>query len=158
VLVRHEAINCYDRAHFLAIASSAMRRIVVDHARGRSAQKRRSGLVRLPFEPATFAVSDDFAELVENHDLLEKLARKHARVAQVRARTTRAVSRQWSPQRQYGYGIEPDKPLTAPSAIRWSNSFADRRSVNLRQRLKHRAVLNRQSTRRAVVRVRCSRC
>src|ERR1035441_1861464 len=48
VLVRHDAINCHDRAHFLAIASTAMRRILVDHARNRSAQKRASGLKRVP--------------------------------------------------------------------------------------------------------------
>jgi RNA polymerase sigma factor (TIGR02999 family) len=83
VLVRHDAINCHDRAHFLAIASTAMRRILVDHARNRSAQKRASGLKRVPDDPAEFAISDDFAELVEIDDLLEKLAKKHARVAQV---------------------------------------------------------------------------
>jgi len=82
VLVRHDAINWQDRAHFLAIASSAMRRILVDHARARSAQKRRAGQVHIA-DPADFAVKDDFAELLEIDDLLEKLAKKHPRVAQV---------------------------------------------------------------------------
>jgi DNA-directed RNA polymerase specialized sigma24 family protein len=39
--------------------------------------------VHIAADPADFAVSDDFAELLEIDDLLEKLAKKHARVAQV---------------------------------------------------------------------------
>jgi RNA polymerase sigma factor (TIGR02999 family) len=35
-----------NRAHFLAVAAQAMRRILVDHARGRNAQKRGGGDVR----------------------------------------------------------------------------------------------------------------
>jgi RNA polymerase sigma factor (TIGR02999 family) len=82
-LVRHDAVNWQNRAHFLAIASTAMRRILVDHAREHSAQKRGAGQTRLAEDPSDFAVGADFAELVELDDLLEKLSRKHARVAQV---------------------------------------------------------------------------
>jgi RNA polymerase sigma factor (TIGR02999 family) len=39
-----------NRAHFLAVASRAMRRILVDHARGRNAKKRGSGAARLALE------------------------------------------------------------------------------------------------------------
>jgi RNA polymerase sigma-70 factor, ECF subfamily len=39
-----------NRAHFFAVASSLMRRIPVDHARGRQAEKRGGGAVRLDFE------------------------------------------------------------------------------------------------------------
>jgi RNA polymerase sigma-70 factor (ECF subfamily) len=82
-LMRHDAINYQNRAHFLAIASTAMRRILVDHARQHSAQKRGSGKTGISEDPADFAVGADFAELIELDDLLEKLSRKHARVAQV---------------------------------------------------------------------------
>lgn len=82
-LVRHDTINWQNRAHFLAIASTAMRRILVDHARLHQAQRRGSGKARVSQDPEQFAVGADFAELVELDDLLEKLSRKHARVAQV---------------------------------------------------------------------------
>ncbi len=82
-LVRHDAVNWQNRAHFLAVASTAMRRILVDHARQHSAQKRGHGQTRLAEDPEAFAVGADFSELVELDDLLEKLSRKHARVAQV---------------------------------------------------------------------------
>lgn len=39
-----------NRAHFLAVAARAMRRILVDHARGRNAQKRGSGAARFSLE------------------------------------------------------------------------------------------------------------
>jgi RNA polymerase sigma-70 factor, ECF subfamily len=82
-LVRHDAVNWQNRAHFLAIASTAMRRILVDHARHHSAQKRGSGQTRISEDPKDFAVGADFAELIELDELLEKLSQKHARVAQV---------------------------------------------------------------------------
>lgn len=82
-LVRHDAVNWQSRAHFLAIASTAMRRILVDYARQHSAQKRGPGSKRISEDPNDFAVGADFVELVELDELLEKLSRKHARVAQV---------------------------------------------------------------------------
>jgi RNA polymerase sigma-70 factor (ECF subfamily) len=39
-LLRHQTIEWQSRAHFLAVASSVMRRILVDHARRRRAGKR----------------------------------------------------------------------------------------------------------------------
>src|SRR5262245_24272685 len=39
-----------DRAHFLAVASRAMRRILVDHARGRNSLKRGSGAYKLQLD------------------------------------------------------------------------------------------------------------
>lgn len=39
-LLRHQTIEWQGRAHFLAVASVVMRRILVDHARGRRAGKR----------------------------------------------------------------------------------------------------------------------
>jgi RNA polymerase sigma factor (TIGR02999 family) len=43
------------RAHFLGVAAGAMRRVLVDHARGRNAQKRGSG--------ATLVIVDDLDDL-----------------------------------------------------------------------------------------------
>lgn len=42
-LARAGAVNAEDRAHFLAIAATAMRQVVVDHARAALSQKRGGG-------------------------------------------------------------------------------------------------------------------
>jgi RNA polymerase sigma-70 factor (ECF subfamily) len=54
------------RAHFLGVAASAMRRVLVDHARGRNAQKRGSG--------ATRVTVDDFDDLPQPHEEVDLVA------------------------------------------------------------------------------------
>ena len=46
-LVQMERISLADRAHFIALASRMMRRILIDHARARSSSKRRHHKVEL---------------------------------------------------------------------------------------------------------------
>lgn len=65
------------RAHFLGVAASAMRRVLVDHARGRNAQKRGSGATlvtvsdlddlprRAPEEVDLVALDDALSRLTE---------------------------------------------------------------------------------------------
>ena len=73
------------RAHFLGVAASAMRRVLVDHARGRNAHKRGSGatvvtlddLEDLP-QPAAEGV-----DLVVLDDALSRLAALDARQGQI---------------------------------------------------------------------------
>jgi RNA polymerase sigma factor (TIGR02999 family) len=74
-----------NRAHFLAIAAQAMRRILVEHARGRNAKKRGSGKARLSIDdvdaPAPDAV--EAVDLVMLDDALAKLAALDARQARI---------------------------------------------------------------------------
>ncbi|MEZ5400119.1 MAG: ECF-type sigma factor [Bryobacteraceae bacterium] len=81
-LVRQREMRWQNRAHFLAMASEMMRRILVDHARARGA-RRRDGGVRVPLEPDQFVTGQDFEEIILLDDLLTRLARKNARLAQV---------------------------------------------------------------------------
>ncbi|MFN7922429.1 MAG: sigma-70 family RNA polymerase sigma factor [Bryobacteraceae bacterium] len=81
-MVRQDSASWQSRSHFLAVASEAMRRILVDHARNRQAKKRPSGS-RLSFDEIQIGSDADFAELLEIDDLLEKLAAKDARAARV---------------------------------------------------------------------------
>lgn len=46
-LVNHRAMNWQNRAHFFGAAAQAMRRILVDHARAKNAQKRKGEHVTL---------------------------------------------------------------------------------------------------------------
>jgi len=81
-LVDAEDIDWRDRSHFLAVASRAMRRILVDYARRRHAQKRggRTEDVRLNDE----LIPDDKVGPVRKLDnALDVLAQEHERSSKV---------------------------------------------------------------------------
>jgi len=74
-----------DRRHFFAIAARTMRKVLVDHARKRNADKRGGGDRAVPLEHATVAVQRP-AELVDlDHALsaLEKLDERKARAIEL---------------------------------------------------------------------------
>ena len=61
-----------DRGHFFAAAAQAMRRILVDNARRKRAQKRGAGLQRQPLDPVAAPEID--VEVLALDEALEKLA------------------------------------------------------------------------------------
>lgn len=71
-----------DRAHFLAVAATAMRRILVSYARGRTAQKRGGGEVVVTFDEAAGggATAGDLVALDEVLARLEQVNERPARV------------------------------------------------------------------------------
>jgi len=70
-----------DRVHFLAVCAQVFRRILVDSARSRGAQKRGGGGIRLPFDEEFHAGIETPADLVRLDDALEELARIDPRKA-----------------------------------------------------------------------------
>lgn len=77
-----------DRGHFLAIASTAMRRILVDHARRHRALRRGGGVRRIPFTSLEGMPADERAELLVDLDeallRLAALDERQARVVECR--------------------------------------------------------------------------
>jgi RNA polymerase sigma factor (TIGR02999 family) len=73
------------RNHFFAAAAEAMRRILVDSARRKVAQKRGGYEVTVQFDPAhgDFAVAASPSEVVAVHDALDALAETDALTADV---------------------------------------------------------------------------
>lgn len=71
------------RAHFMAVAAVAMRRVLVDHARRRKADKRGGDAARLELNDADAAEYRRDIKVLELDDLLEKLARLDPRRARV---------------------------------------------------------------------------
>ena len=72
-----------NRAHFLAVASQQLRRILVDHARQRQSEKRGGGLQATTLVEAS-AVARTFEEnLLDLHDALDGLAGLDPRAARV---------------------------------------------------------------------------
>jgi RNA polymerase sigma factor (TIGR02999 family) len=63
-----------DRCHFFAVASKAMRQILVNHAKSRLSAKRGAGAVNVSIDDVQPAVHQEAAEIVALHDALEALS------------------------------------------------------------------------------------
>jgi len=72
-----------DRAHFLAVASLAMRRVLVDRARARVALKRGGESKRLTLDEEEIGVDDQPRVLLELNESLDHLAQVEPRLARV---------------------------------------------------------------------------
>lgn len=71
------------RSHFLGLAAHQMRRILVDYARLRKAEKREGCEKRLRLDEALLMADQQPAELVALHEALEQFASEHGRQAKV---------------------------------------------------------------------------
>lgn len=82
LLGRHK-VEWQSRSHFFAVASRVIRRILVDHARERGAQKRGGGIRVLDLDDVV-VLADKQSELVlAVHSALERLSKLDERQAQV---------------------------------------------------------------------------
>ena len=112
-LIDQKGANWQNRAHFFAVAARVMRRILVDYARNRLAEKRGGGQPRLPLDEALVFSKEKSGELLALDEALERLEEKDERVhrvielrffgglsveetAEVLGIATRTVKRDWS--------------------------------------------------------------
>jgi len=72
-LANVENATFQDRCHFFAVASSAMRQILVNHAKSRLTEKRGGGRVNVSLDEVQPAVHQEAAEIVALHEALESL-------------------------------------------------------------------------------------
>ena len=72
-----------NRAHFFAVAARAMRQILVSYARRQRSQKRGGGALKMDLDEAALVSPEESKEIVELHDVLERLATLDSRKAQV---------------------------------------------------------------------------
>lgn len=85
-LVDQTRVTWQNRSHFFAIASQAVRRIIIDHARQRLAQKRGGGWVRVPLDGLDGGAElsrDGAARFLALDEALERLGLVDARQARV---------------------------------------------------------------------------
>jgi RNA polymerase sigma factor (TIGR02999 family) len=75
------SVNWQDRAHFFAMAATAMRRVLVDHARSKGRHKRAG--VQVSLDESVMVLPDREDELLAIDDALNDLARKDERAAKV---------------------------------------------------------------------------
>ena len=71
-----------DRAHFLALASRAMRFVLIDHVRSGHAEKRGGGMVGISLDDVQLGDAPDH-DLLALNEALENLSSYSARLAQV---------------------------------------------------------------------------
>jgi RNA polymerase sigma-70 factor, ECF subfamily len=82
-LIDYSRIEWTGRAHFLAVAATAMRRILVDHARGHRSVKRGGMLRRVSIDSVELGTEDRAELLIAIDDALGRLKEVDARQAQV---------------------------------------------------------------------------
>ena len=81
-MVRYQEVDWKGRAHFFGAAAQTMRRILVDHARARSAEKRSGEHVSLT-QAGADAHDVSLEQLIELNDALERLAQERPRWVRV---------------------------------------------------------------------------
>jgi RNA polymerase sigma factor (TIGR02999 family) len=82
-LVEQRTITCQNRAHFLALAATMMRRILVNHAHARGAAKRGGGLRPVTLDSACVQGPRREIDVLVVNNALEKLAVVDAAKARV---------------------------------------------------------------------------
>ena len=82
-LVDQSRAGWQDRAHFLALASVAMRHVLVDRARELSTLKRGGARRRITLDEEALAVEDQPEVLLQLNDALDRLATGEPRLARV---------------------------------------------------------------------------
>lgn len=81
-LVDQDRVQWHNRSQFFAVAASAMRRILIDYARRRSARKRGANPRHVPLDNVQIAVAPD-VDLLALGDALTRLEALDSRQAQV---------------------------------------------------------------------------
>ena len=74
-LVEQKDLTLQNRAHFFAIAARNMRRILVEHARGRMAEKRGGGVQTIPLDEGLVYSSERAEPLIELDEALDRFER-----------------------------------------------------------------------------------
>jgi RNA polymerase sigma factor (TIGR02999 family) len=82
-LVNQREVDWKNRAHFFALASNIMRRILVSHARKRAAVKRGGEDQRVSFSVAELSFQKKEVDLITLDDALNRLAKRDSRKSRV---------------------------------------------------------------------------
>jgi len=82
-MVDKDSVAWTGRAHFLAVAATCMRRILVDHARERAAAKRGGGLQQVTLTDAHLLDDTEQLELLALDDALQRFSELDPRASRV---------------------------------------------------------------------------
>ena len=73
-LVNQRSVDWYNRAQFYGLAANMMRRILVNHAESKNAEKRGSGGEKLPFDEVSVFCAEQNLDLLALDEALKQLA------------------------------------------------------------------------------------
>lgn len=82
-LIGDEDLSWENRGHFYAASAQAMRRILIDHARGRNAEKRGGERKRVPLSVVDLATDTDPGQILALEEAMLRLERSDPRAASV---------------------------------------------------------------------------
>jgi RNA polymerase sigma-70 factor (ECF subfamily) len=82
-LVEHRPLQWQNRAHFFAVASKIMRRILIDHARSHLRQKRGGGQTTFALDEGLVFSPEQSMELVQLDQSLDRLAQLDQRQSKI---------------------------------------------------------------------------
>ena len=82
-LVDQGTTTWQNRAHFFGVAAQVMRRVLVDHARNRRAEKRAGGWEKLALDDAIDSSAERSVDLIALDDALKDLSALDARQSQI---------------------------------------------------------------------------
>ncbi len=111
-LTKQRGVEYQSKSHFLAIASTMMRRILVDHARARTRVKRGGKNIRVTFDESLLISTSRDEDVLAIEDALQELANLDARqsrivemrffggmtvpeVAEALSLSTRTIEKEW---------------------------------------------------------------
>ncbi len=80
-LLESGQVNWQSRAHFIAVAATTMRHILVDWARAQAYQKRGGGAAQVSLGDVTICQTTSLADIVAIHEAMERLAAFNANAA-----------------------------------------------------------------------------
>lgn len=119
-LIDQSQVSWQGRSHFYGIAAQAMRRILVDHARSLTSQKRGGGAPRAPLDEALHLATEQPKDLLALDRALEGLAKvdpdkvrlielhffvglSHSEIAKVMETSLSTIERRWRLARAWLY-------------------------------------------------------
>jgi RNA polymerase sigma factor (TIGR02999 family) len=82
-LIGDEEVSWENRAHFYAAAAQAMRRILIDHARRRGAEKRGGAFKRVPLSVVDLATDTDPEQVMALEEAMNELEQSDPRAASI---------------------------------------------------------------------------
>ncbi len=82
-LVSQDCVEWKNKAHFFAIAARAMRQVLVDYARKKTAQKREGSRQRVTLNEDILNIEQHAEDLIALNDLIDKMARFDERKSKV---------------------------------------------------------------------------
>jgi RNA polymerase sigma factor (TIGR02999 family) len=128
-LINQQRVDWRNRAQFFGLAANMMRRILVNHAESKRAQKRGGGAEKITLDEVAVVFENDVVDLIALDEVLGRLEKLDklksdvvelkffggltiAEIAEVTKTSTATVEREWAFARGWLYNALTERPTT----------------------------------------------